>query len=74
MANRKQSVEWHKACLKNHGLWLEDLRRERKRLNETIQRSEEEFDYLQSQIERAEAEGVTEFDPDRFKPKKEEAN
>lgn len=74
MASRKQSVEWHKECLANHRRWIDELHRERKRLNETIQRFEERYDYRQAQIERAEAEGITEFDAERFKPKKGKAN
>ena len=75
MANRKKSVEWLKLCLRNSRSWIERLHRERMRLTETIEKAEEECDYRQAQIEQAEAEGITEFDPKRFKlKKKREAN
>lgn len=74
MANRKQPVEWHKECLKNRALSLKKLHEERRRLSEAIERLEQECDYQQAQIERAEAEGITEFDSEKFKPKKGKAN
>ena len=70
MDERKRPVEWHKKCLKNHRLSIEILKNERRRLTEEIERSEREGDYLQAQIERAEAEVITEFDAERFKPRK----
>ena len=75
MASQKQSVEWLKLCLRNSRSWIEHLHHERMRLTETIQKAEEECDYRQAQIEQAEADGITEFDPKRFKlKKKREAN
>ena len=68
MANRKQSIAWHKECLKNSLVWIESRKDELRRLTATIERWERECDYQQAQIERAEAEGITEFDAERFKP------
>ncbi len=75
MASRKQSVEWHKECLKNFLVWIESQKDELRRLTAKIERWERECDYQQAQIERAEAENITEFDAEKFKPKKKrEAN
>ena len=74
MANRKQSVAWHKEWLKNSLRWIESGKDELRRMTAKIERWERESDYLQAQIERAEAEGVKEFDAEQFKPKKGKAN
>lgn len=74
MTEQKKSLEWHKASLKNSLLWIESRKDEVRRLTAKIERWEQELDYLQAQIERAESEGITEFDVEKFKPKKGKAN
>lgn len=66
MANLTQSVEVHKAHLKNSLLWIESQKEDLRRLTAKIERWQLELDYLQAQIAQAEAEGLREFDPDAY--------
>lgn len=63
----KMPIAWHKERLTNMGLSMERTLRQVEQLQRTLERLADEHAVLREQIKRAEAEGITEFDPKRFK-------
>jgi hypothetical protein len=62
----KVTVEWHKECLANRRRTIDSKVREFLALQKEIQRETATTDFLEQQIATAEAQGLTEFDRDRF--------
>lgn len=75
MANKSaMPVKWHKECLKNQMASLTRLILERdhamKRFEHEIHKGTNDVQQLAEQIARAEAEGKTSFDADKYNIKK----
>lgn len=65
----KMSVDWHKECLKN---WERSVDRDEERackLLDSVDEARNKIAILAAQIERAEREGKTSFDSDRYAAK-----
>jgi hypothetical protein len=62
----KMPIRWHKDCLENTKKYLNGLKAELSRLQETIRYSENEVSIYENQIKLAVAKGRREFDRDRF--------
>jgi mRNA-degrading endonuclease RelE of RelBE toxin-antitoxin system len=63
----KNSVEWHKNCLKNIKKYREKLLKRIEDLKEDLEKTNREIFIYEQQIIRAEKLNKKEFDSDRFK-------
>ncbi len=61
------SIAWHKNCLNNFTINLQYEEAELKRQIANVERMRLERDKRLAQIKRAESEGRTGYDPERFK-------
>lgn len=62
----KMPIEWHRECLKNQTVYVEQQREELNRKQEAFGKLELDTDIYRAQIERAEREGRDGFDAARF--------
>lgn len=60
------SIEWHKEALKNNEIYILKEENQLKERILKLAKDKESLKFRCTQIEIAEAEGKTEFDPDRF--------
>ena len=65
-SKRIESLIWHKQCLANHRMNLENLKHEVKRCVANLARSESAAAFYAEQIAAAERQGRAGFDRERF--------
>ena len=61
-----QTIEWHRDCLKNRKVYLDEERAKLERLKSDIDSSARAYNLLAAQIDMAEKEGKKKFDADRY--------
>jgi len=62
----KKSISWHKECLKNSTLYLQETKRAIGHLQEKVKEDENRVWFLAKQIITAEKEGKDSFDSERY--------
>jgi len=66
----KESIDWHKECLKNQKLDLDEKRATLERMTIGVEEDARSYNFYLAQILRAEKEGRNGFDRERFSIKK----
>lgn len=61
-----QPIEWHKECLKNQTLYLEEQRRRLARFASEVEQTERRVAFYTEQIAEAEKKGRASFDSKRL--------
>lgn len=60
------SIEWHKQCLENQKLYLEEQKKRRDRLAQECEQGERAIEFYEDQIEEAIKRKKPSFDAERF--------
>jgi hypothetical protein len=62
----KHTIDWHKECLNNQKVWLQNKRQELLRLKAVVDSSESEMLFYHDQIVEAQRQNKDGFDSDKF--------
>ncbi len=62
----KCAISWHEECLKNEKSSLQDLLKEKKRMDERILRLSQQIAFYQVQIDTAKENGKDGFDQEKY--------